>query len=125
MPILNKENEVEQYIQILEEVVARQEWSTDDNFWFSPGERDILHSVWSFFCDNQTSPSFDNGPKNIWLKKEDGSPLNFKVKPCYALDSMELIGLTLLFDRSKTSEEDIFSTLVYHAKVGDLTKHPA
>ncbi len=116
---------MQQYIQILEEVVSRQEWSADDKFWFSPGEREILLSVWNFFCDNQTTPSFDEGPRNIWLKKEDGSALNFKVRPCYALDSQDLIGLTLLFDRSKTSEEDIFGTLVYYAKVGDLTKHPA
>jgi hypothetical protein len=116
---------MQQYIQMLEEVVSREEWSADDKFWFSPGETDILHSVWSFFCQNQTTPSFEEGSRNIWLKKEDGSSLNFKVKPCYALDSRDLIGLTLLFDRSRTSEEDIFGTLVYYAKVGDLTKPPA
>ncbi len=114
-----------EYIQILEDAISRQEWSADDKFWFSPGERDILLSVWSFFCDNQTTPSFEEGSRNIWLKREDGSSLNFKVNPCYSLDSRDLIGLTLLFDRAKTSEEDIFSTLVYYAKVGDLTKHPS
>ena len=116
---------MERYLDFLEEMITRQEWSADDKFWFSPGERDILISIWNFICDNQTTPFADPGPRNVWIKREDGSPLNFKVRPCYSLDSMDLIGITLLFDRSKTSEEDIFSTFVYHAKVGGLTKHPA
>lgn len=116
---------MQEYVDFLEEVVTRKEWSADDKFWFSPGETDILHSVWKFFCENQTSYYFEDGPRNIWLKREDGSPLNFKVKPCYSFDSRDLIGLTLLFDRSKTSEEDIFSTLVYYAKLGSLTKFPS
>lgn len=113
------------YSKFLEEMISRQEWSADDKFWFSPGDKELLHSVWNFLCDNQTTHFYDVGNRNIWLKREDGSDINFKVKPCYSLDSEDLIGITLLFDRSKISEEDIFSTLVYYAKVGTLTKYVA
>jgi hypothetical protein len=112
---------MENYVAFLEEVINRQEWSADDKFWFSPGERDLLFSIWNFLSRNQTTPHHEVSFKNIWLRREDGTPLNFKVKPCYALDTTDLIGITFLFDRSKTSEEDIFGTFVYHAKLGDLT----
>ena len=110
------------YSNFLEEMISRQEWSADDKFWFSPGDSEMLNSVWSFFCDNQTTYHLEDGPRNIWIRREDGSPINFKAKPCYSLHTMDLIGITLLFDRSQTSQEDIFSTLVYHAKLGELTK---
>ncbi len=116
---------MEKYVAFLEEVINRQEWSADDKFWFSPGERDLLFSIWNFLSKNQTTPSYETSFKNIWMKREDGTSLNFKIKPCYSMDTTDLIGITFLFDRSKTSEEDIFETFVYHAKLGDLTGGPA
>ena len=116
---------MQRYLEFLEEVITRQEWAANDTFWFSPGERKTLHSVWDFITDNQTSHSDFEGPRNIWMKKEDGSPLNFKARACYDLYTLELIGITLFFDREKTSEEDIFNTFVYHTKLADLTgRHP-
>lgn len=112
---------MQSYLNALEESMTRQEWKAEDKFWFSPGEREILHSVWNFLTDNQTSPNTFEGPRNIWIKREDGSTLNFKAKPCYDLHTEELIGITLFFDGERTSEEDIFSTFVYYAKLGDLT----
>jgi hypothetical protein len=109
------------YLDILNEVMTRKEWDAEDKFWFSPGEREILQSVWKFLSDNQTSPHHFEGPRNIWMKREDGTPLNFKAKACYDLYTEELIGITFFFDRQLTSEEDIFSTFVYYAKLGDLT----
>ena len=112
---------MQSYLNTLEEAMTRQEWNSEDKFWFSPGEREILHSVWKFLTSNQNSPNTFEGPRNIWIKREDGSPLNFKARACYDLHTEELIGVTLFFDSDRTSEEDIFSTFVYHAKLGDLT----
>ena len=112
---------MEAYVKMIEEALNRVEWEPNDRFWFSPEELDLIPPVWRFFSDNQTSHHSEQGQRVIWLKREDGTPLNVKVRPSYDLYTKEIIGITIYFDSVRTSKEDILKTILYYSKLGKLT----